>query len=133
MAELNAQRSGTLDGLSSTSNVSSENRPPESKVSLQGREFDPFRVGHNLFLSQPMEQFSDDTLRPGMVAAGFSRADEPSRIGLSSGTEKVVAPEDHGHASDGESSSREVSDADEEEAPPLATPQKAAADEGDFD
>ncbi len=80
-----------------------------------------------------MEHFTDDTLHPGMAATG-ARADEPIRSGLAAGTGTIVAPVDHGHDLNGESLSREVSDADEEEAPPLATPHKSAtADDGDFD
>ncbi len=80
-----------------------------------------------MFLSQEPGYFE----RPGMAGA---RAPEPSRSDSGRKLDEVGTSEGHGRDRKGESSSREVSDADEEEAPPLATPQgAAAANDDDFD
>ncbi len=71
-----------------------------------------------------MEHFQDDTLYPGMTAVG-TRADEPFRSNFDARKEKGATQGGHEQDRQAESSSREVSDADEEKMSPMVTPPKA--------
>ena len=116
---LNIQRAGSADGLPSGSLEHFAQEIGQQKA----------RSSDDSSFSRQKEHFQGDTLYPGMAVAG-TRADERFRSNFDAGKEK--GPTQGGHVQDrqAESSSRAVSDADEEKMPPLVTDD---ADDRDFD
>ena len=103
-----------MDGLSSICNASSETRLHEGNLNRLARELDPHRIVHNPFMDAESETFE----RPGMKGAA---ADSGRHAG--NADDRGLGPSaDNGGDQGADSSSREVSDAEAEDALPLATP-----------
>ena len=116
VGQRNAHRHATtVDGLSSISDASSETRPHERNFSLSARELDQQRIGHNPFREAELESFE---------RSGTTGAEETDHGHLAGDVDDggIGPSDDNGGDQGADSSSREVSDAEAEDALPLATP-----------
>ena len=113
--QLNAQRHATtVDGLSSICNASSETRLHEGNLNRLARELDPHRIVHNPFMDAESETFERPRTKGAAADSGRHAGNADDRgLGPSA---------DNGGDQGADSSSREVSDAEAEDALPLATP-----------
>jgi hypothetical protein len=105
-----------VDGLSSICNASSETRLHEGNLNRLARELDPHRIVHNPFMDAESETFERPRTK-GAAADSGRHAENADDRGLGPSA-------DNGGDQGADSSSREVSDAEAEDALPLATPRE---------